>query len=239
VTVLAAIGFFTATAASGYLHLEDFESFDDGDDIATSPDWTNWTPSNEICCYEFVRDKAASPYTSEDTECFYLWEASDSALDYGVFTDFMALDATSDETIGVCARMNGEYPTDYEVYFAVCRPFADSGYWSFVGLGYKNEDGMVVLAEEYYTFTIVDSFEWHEIGFQVYGDGPVYFDVYLDGESQITHTEDEHVISAGHGGLYYHFIEEEEIICFDNVTQEEADTSITPASLGEVKATFR
>ena len=110
------------TAPSAYITLEDFQSYADGDDIAETESWTNVVPPNRIRCVDLGGGEKVGAFYPEGGEVWgYVWEASESGLDYGVFADFEYGAGADEPSFGLCVRCTGD-ETDFGFYGLAVSP---------------------------------------------------------------------------------------------------------------------
>jgi hypothetical protein len=206
---------FLATVASGYIALEDFQSFEDGQDIGDSPDWTDLTLLDEIHCADLGGGvKVAVVYPEgHGYNSGYLWEASDAALDYGLSADFSYGAEADDPAVILIARYNGVFPIDFEFYWCAVRPAN-----SWIYLGYMDIYGLEVIWDMELDEQLQPD-EWYNFKFYVYDEDPVTFEIYFEGEELYTYVETSYIIPEGPAALGCASIFDVDDICVDNVTQ--------------------
>ncbi len=153
-------------------------------------------------------------------------------MNYGVSADFAYGAGAGNPTFGLCARCNGG-PLDFDFYGLAVNP-ADPAH---ITLGYFNEDEIVTLWVKYLVIEIQPD-ERHNVKFYVHGEDPVTFHFYFDGEKIGSHVETYYLLPEGRAGLAAYEIFETHDIYVDNVTQEDPNTAVAPASLGRLKSVF-
>lgn len=231
-TIIVIIAGLVATAAWGYIHMDDFQSYDDGEDLATYADWENFFgwPSN-VCCVDLGGDEKAACFVPNDYIMWcYLWvpTADDELLDYGISFDFMY-----NEETGATASVSTSIRCIYtEAYFVGIRPatgYLKIQYW----------DGTLNYVRwEHYLDESLAYDEWHNLEYYVYGENPVQFDVFVNGEHLGTYVEEEYILPEGHSSLMAEFIMDPDEIYVDNIKQLEYAVGVSPVSLGQLKAVF-
>ncbi|UCE27948.1 MAG: hypothetical protein JSW52_04120 [Candidatus Coatesbacteria bacterium] len=226
--------FLVGTYAYGYIALEDFQSYADGDDIAETEAWTNVVPPNRIRCVDVGGGEKAAAFHPEGGEVWgYVWEASESVLDYGIFADFEYGADADEPSFGLCARCVGD-ETDFDFYGLAVSP-ADPAHLT---LAYFYEDDVEILWVTYLDAPIAPG-ERHNAGFYISGDGPVNFHIYFDGVKVGSFVDDYYELPAGPAGLAAYEIFDAADVYVDNVTQMEPNVRVEPVSFGSVKTSFR
>jgi hypothetical protein len=232
--LLTVLSVFLVTGTSAYLHLEDFQSYGDGDDIAETESWTNVVPPNQVRCVDMGGgEKVGAFYPAGGEVWGYVWNASEPALDYGVFADFEYGPEADEPTFGLCARCTGD-ETDFGFYGLAVSPAEPA----HLTLAYCFEDDVVILWVTYLDDEIPPG-ERHNAGFYVSGEAPVNFHIYFDGENAGSFVDDYYCLPAGPAGLAAYEIYDVSDVYVDNMTQEEPNTRVTPASLGRLKSFYR
>jgi hypothetical protein len=215
-----------ATAAWGYLHLEDFQSYDDGDDIAVEGPWTQF--GNPMCCYDMGGDEKVGIYVEGDTYYWIeQWDESDSTADYGASFDFYLDSDSGDPKISIFTRAQG-----YEAYLLAIRPCRNQ---PRVALQYWVPGSWTDLWETTLTEPIPVG-EWQTLKYYVHGEDPVNFQVYFNDVKIGSHVETSYLLSSGRVAISG--LDDPYSICIDNVMQLEENTSVSPASFGRLKAVF-
>jgi hypothetical protein len=236
--VLVVLAAFLVTGAWAYITLEDFQSYSDGQDIASSPNWTNLEPPNEIHCADLGGGVKVGVFFPGGGELWsYSWDASDHALNYGVSADFAYTAGAENPTLVLAARFSGDYPVYWEIYAFTIQPNHDP---VIVDISYHAYNGSWV-DENLWTKNLditIQPDEWHNICGYVHGENPVTFQVYFDDVKIGSHVETEYLAPAGRVGLSAFEINDTYDLMVDNVTQENANTAVAPASLGQLKAVF-
>lgn len=229
VVLLAAI----VTAPNAYMAFEDFQSYGDGDDIAETESWTNVVPPNQIRCVNVGGGEKVGAFHPAGGEVWgYVWNASESALDYGVFADFEYGPGADEPTFGLCARCTGD-ETDFDFYGLAVSPAEPA----HLTLAYFYEDDVMILWVAYLGESVPPG-ERHNAGFYISGENPVNFHIYFDGENVGSFTDDNYNLPAGPAGLAAYEIYNESDVYVDNVTQEEPNVSVVPTSFGRLKSLF-
>jgi hypothetical protein len=221
------------TAPSAYIALEDFQSYADGDDIAQTESWTNVVPPNLIRCVDLGGEKVGAFYPEGGEVWGYVWEASESALNYGVFADFEYGAGADEPSFGLCVRCNGD-ETDFDFYGLAVSPAEPA----HLTLAYFYEDDVEILWVSYLD-TAVAPGERHNAGFYVSGENPVDFHIYFDGAQVGSFVDDYYGLPAGPAGLAAYEIFDAGDVYVDNVMQVEPNVRVEPASFGSVKSAFR
>jgi hypothetical protein len=214
-TLLIVACVFVATAAWSFIVQEDFQSFEDGQDIGDSADWTDLTLFDEIHCADLGGGvKVAVVYPEgHGYNSGYLWEASDVALDYGLSADFSYGAEADDPAVILIARYNGVFPTDFEFYWCAVRPAN-----SWIYLGYMDMYGPQTIWDVELDEQLQPD-EWYNFKFYVYDEDPVTFEIYFNGEELDTYVETSYIVPEGPAALGCATIFDVDDLCIDNVTQ--------------------
>jgi hypothetical protein len=221
------------TDLNAYIAFEDFQSYGDGDDIAETESWTNMVPPNQIRCVDAGGGEKGGAFHPAGGEVWgYVWNASESTLDYGVFADFEYGPSADEPTFGLCARCGGD-ETDFDFYGLAVSPAEPA----HLTLAYFYEEDVVILWVAYLGESIPPG-ERHTAGFYVSGENPVNFHIYFDGENVGSFVDDNYNLPAGPAGLAAYEIYDESDVYVDNVTQEEPNVSVVPTSFGRLKSLF-
>jgi hypothetical protein len=226
------------TTPSAYIAFEDFQSYTDGDDIADVGPWTNWVPPNEVHCADLGGGvKVGVFHPAGGTDWGYVWDASDLTLNYGVSADVAYTSAAPDNIAAVLTmRVNGTYPTDFELYWLTFEPTLAP---PLISLGYSSN---TIGEEQLWSFefsTPIPADEWHNILAYIHGEDPVTFQVYFDGQKIGSHVETNYLVPEGRAGISCHSVADTYDLMIGNVTQEDPNTAVAPSSLGLIKSTFR
>jgi hypothetical protein len=231
------------TAAWGYLYLEDFQSYSGGQDIASSPNWTNLYPDppsySEIRCADLGGGVKIGVFYFDPEgghgDWIYRWDASDYALNYGVSVDFgYTAGAEYAPDLDLCIRCSG---INGETYYLGIRPADDP---PEVTLGYCDQFpwGCTVIFWSKYLEPIQPG-EWHNLCCYVHGEDPVNFHIYYDGDKIGSHVETYFLAPAGRVALKVHGISDPHDFYVDNIKQLEENVGVAPTSLGRIKSAFR
>jgi hypothetical protein len=217
-----------ATAAWGYLNLEDFQSYENGEDIADGP-WHNWGDINPICCVDLGGDDKVGVFVPGSYDYwFYTWEGIGTALNCGMFFDFSYSSGAGNPRFGVSART--QYP--YRVYNLAIKPAMASPH---IELVYAEHSGPVATIWETDMTNSIEPGEWHTLGFYVYGEDPVAFQIYFDDVKIGSGVDDTYLLGSGWLGIGAEYINDYDDVYIDNITQLEENTSISPTSFGRLK----
>lgn len=221
------------TQGYAYITLEDFQSYGGGDDIGETESWTNVVPPNQVRCVNLGGgEKVGAFYPAGGEVWGYIWNASESSLNYGVFADFEYGPGADEPTFGLCARCSGD-ETDFDFYGLAVSP-AEPAHLTLL---YVYEEDVIILWVAYIDESIPPG-ERHNAGFYVSGEDPVNFHIYFDGEKVGSFVDDNYRLPAGPAGLAAYEIYDESDLYVDNVTQQEPNTSIVPTSFGRLKSLF-
>ncbi|UCE28089.1 MAG: hypothetical protein JSW52_04890 [Candidatus Coatesbacteria bacterium] len=227
VTLLTTAALFAATAAWSYIHMDDFQSYDDGDDIAVVGPWTQF--GNPIYCLDLGGDEKVATYVGGETYYWiHQWDESDSMADFGASFDFYLADDGGDPKVSIFARAAGT--VSYVLGIRPCRdePRIVVQYWV---PGNHTDLWETTLDEP------IPVEEWHNLKYYVHDEDPVNFQVYFDDEKIGSHSESVYIIPSGKIAIAG--LDSPYDVYVDNVMQLEENTSVAPASLGEVKAVFK
>lgn len=229
-----ALTLFIGTYASAYITLEDFQSYADGDDIAETESWTNVVPPNRIRCVDLGGGEKVGAFYPEGGEVWgYVWEASESGLNYGVFADFEYGAGADEPSFGLCVRCTGD-ETDFGFYGLAVSPAEPA----HLTLAYFYEDDVELLWVSYLDTPIAPG-ERHNAGFYISGENPVNFHIYFDGAKVGSFVDYYYGLPAGPAGLAAYEIFDAGDIYVDNIMQVEPNVRVEPASFGSVKSAFR
>ena len=230
----------TSTGRAGYLFSDDFESYNIGEDIATTSfNWMNMDPA-ALGVFRVISDgsdKAVwGDMDGKANSCFYLHPTYDVITDCYSQIDFK-MDSGESCAISLLLRYSGVYPSDWEIYCGSLNNGLDKGL-AILDIYYIRNDTYDTLNE-----LILYDFDlniWHSLKFMVIGDSTVNLTLVLDNAISLTAQDNPGRISWGDGGmgLDCYMGGGSQTFLLDNYALYSIETGVQPQSLGKVKCLY-
>jgi hypothetical protein len=240
--IAVSVLFFTLPLSSpgSLLFSDDFESYNIGDDIASSSMWMNMDPT-ALGVFRVISDgydKAIwGDMNGKKSNCFYLHPT------YGVITDCYSqidfkMDAEESCALALTLRYSGVYPSDWEIYYGSLNNGLYKG-MAILDIYYVHNGTYENLNE-----LVINDFDlsiWHNMRFVAIGDSTIDLALILDDDVILSAQDNPGRISWGDAGIGLECYTPggSQTFLLDNYALYSIEAGIQPQSLGRVKCLYR
>lgn len=211
--------------------LDDFESYNVGDDPADGPNWDRKIAGGELLVINDGGDKVVNSVFGSYDKITYTCLGAAICTDSDITMDFEYF-GNGEGSAGIWCRID---------------PVDDDGYSA--GLFFNDSDEThvwinYVLGENYTTMyveeiTHINPDTWTNLGVTVTGTNPVNIKVYVNGGMVADYNDTTYLCVSGELGIYCDYDTVGINYHLDDYNVDDLNTGIKSASLGLIKAAFK